>query len=48
MITLILLIFAFVCFVLSAWPAAAPRWNQLVSVGLAFWVASVLLGNVNL
>lgn len=43
MITLVLLIFAFVCFVLSAAPPAAPHWNRLVSAGLAFWVASLLL-----
>lgn len=37
---LILLVFAFVCFVLAAlW---APPKGNLVAAGLAFWVASVL------
>lgn len=41
MITLILLVFAFVCFTLSAfW--SHPRVN-LVAAGLAFWVLSVLI-----
>ena len=41
---LILLIFAFVCFVLSTFPATQPYWNRLAGAGLAFWVASVLFG----
>jgi hypothetical protein len=40
MIQSFLLIFAVVCFVLSAWPAAAPHWNRLVGAGLAFFAAS--------
>lgn len=39
---LLLLVFAFVCFVLSAWPTAAPHWNRLVSAGLAFLTASMM------
>lgn len=43
MITLILLVFAFVCFALAAfWNPAPPRVN-LIAVGLAFWVLSVIL-----
>lgn len=41
MVTMILLVFAFVCFAISA------RWNppntNLTAVGLAFWVLSVIL-----
>jgi len=39
---LVLMLFAFVCFVLSALPPASARWNQLVSVGLACWVAALI------
>jgi hypothetical protein len=43
MITIILLVFAFVCFALSAfWNPAPPRVN-LIAAGLAFWVLSLLL-----
>lgn len=43
---LVLLVFAFVCFVISAWAAAAPYWNKLVSIGLAFLVAAELFGGI--
>lgn len=43
MITLILLVFAFVCFALSAvWTPSPPRFN-LIAAGLAFWVLSLLI-----
>jgi hypothetical protein len=43
MLTLILLVFAFVCFVLGTfWNPAPPRIN-LIAAGLAFWVLSVIL-----
>lgn len=48
MITLILLVFAFVCFTLAAfWNPVPPRIN-LVAAGLAFWVLSVLLAGAHL
>lgn len=42
--TEILLVFAFVCFVLAAipWPPANSYWHMLVGAGLAAWVLSVL------
>jgi len=40
---LVCLIFALVCFVLSAWSGAAPHWNKLISAGLAFLTASMLV-----
>jgi hypothetical protein len=43
MLTLILLVFAFVCFALAAfWTPSPPRLN-LVAAGLAFWVLSELI-----
>ena len=43
MLTLILLVFAFVCFALAAfWNPAPPRVN-LIAAGLAFWVLSYIL-----
>lgn len=46
MIGLILLVFSFVCFTLAAfWNPAPPRIN-LIAVGLACWVLSVLIGHV--
>jgi hypothetical protein len=41
MITTILLVFAFVCFVLAAFNVPSPRVN-LTALGLAFWVATLL------
>jgi hypothetical protein len=43
MITLILLVFAFVCFTLAAFWNPPPWYNRLVAAGLAFWVLSVLV-----
>jgi hypothetical protein len=48
MITLILLVFAFVCFALSAfWNPSPPRIN-LIAAGLAFWVLAELIGHAGL
>jgi hypothetical protein len=41
-IDLVLLLLAFVCFVLAALQVPSPRAN-LVAVGLAFWVLSLLI-----
>lgn len=41
--TLILLVFAFVCFVLAAIGVSSPRLN-LLATGLACWIAAQLLG----
>ena len=47
MVTLILLVFAFVCFTLASfWTPNPPRVN-LMAAGLAFWVLSVLLGGIH-
>ena len=45
MLNLILLVFAFVCFVLAATPLGAPRNPQLIAAGLAFWSASEIFGH---
>lgn len=43
MLTLILLVFSFVCFTLAAfWQPNPPRVN-LVAAGLAFWVLTIIL-----
>lgn len=49
MITLILLVFAFVCLTLAAfWNPSPPRVN-LIALGLAFWVlAEILAGHMGL
>jgi hypothetical protein len=49
MLSTILLVFAFVLFVLAAIgiPNPPQRWN-LVAAGLAFWVLSVLLSGIHL
>jgi predicted membrane metal-binding protein len=39
---LLLLVFAFVCFVLSIFPPASPHWQRLIGAGLAFATAAVL------
>ncbi len=41
---LVLMVFAFVCFVLSSLPYAptAAYWNRLIGAGLACWVGSLL------
>ena len=41
---LILMIFAFVLFIVATFPPAQPRWSQLVSAGLACWVAALIFG----
>lgn len=43
MLTFVLLLFAFVFFVLAALSVAVPRVN-LVAAGLACWVLTVLIG----
>jgi hypothetical protein len=47
MLSLVLMAFAFVCFVLSAWPLApladSPYHPRLIALGLAFWSLVVLL-----
>lgn len=44
---LILLVFAFVLFVIGAWgPAIEPYWRRIVSAGLACWVAAELFGRI--
>ncbi len=43
---LILLVFAFVCFVIASLNLGAPHWNKLVAAGLAFYVAAQLFGGV--
>jgi cell division protein FtsW (lipid II flippase) len=43
---LILLVFAFVLFCLSAWRHAEPYYGGLVAAGLAFLTAAMLFGNV--
>jgi hypothetical protein len=48
MLTLILLVFAFVCFALAAfWNPNPPRIN-LIAAGLAFWVLSLVLAGHSL
>jgi hypothetical protein len=42
MLTLILLVFAFVCFVISAFGTVTGRFN-LIAAGLAFWSLSAIL-----
>jgi hypothetical protein len=43
-IPLILMVFAFVCFVLAAIPIAEPHRARLVPAGLAFWALTLILG----
>jgi hypothetical protein len=47
-ITLVLLVFAFVLFVLGAVGVPNPPRFQFVAGGLALWVLSILLGGVKL
>lgn len=42
MVDVILVVFAFVCFVLSAVGVGHPRIN-LLAAGLAFWMLSIIL-----
>jgi ABC-type uncharacterized transport system YnjBCD permease subunit len=45
MLTLILLVFAFVCFTLAAfWQPSPPRFN-LIAAGLAFATLTLILGH---
>ena len=39
---LVLLVIAFVCFLLAAWGAAQPHYNRLIAGGLAALVASMI------
>ena len=51
MLTIILLVFAFVLFVIAAvWQPAPPSpwFGRLVAAGLACWVLSVLLGGMHM
>jgi len=41
-LTLVFLVFAFVCFCLAAY-FTQPKESKLVAVGLAFWVATEFL-----
>lgn len=43
MISLICLVFAFVCFVLASVGISSPKFN-LVAGGLAFYILSLLIG----
>jgi uncharacterized membrane protein YqhA len=43
MIQIILLVFSFVLFVISAWQYVAPYWNRIVSLAAAAYVLSVLV-----
>lgn len=43
MITLILMVFAFVCLVLAAFGVSAPR-IQIGWLGLAFWALAIVVG----
>jgi len=47
MVTLILLVFAFVLFAIAAFVYPQPNpwgWGRFIAAGLAFWVLSILLG----
>lgn len=44
MVRLIMLVFALVLFILGAW--GIPSRVNLISAGLAFWVATELMGGV--
>jgi hypothetical protein len=43
MLTLILLCFGFVCFVLAACNVPTPPRLNLIALGLAFWILTVIL-----
>lgn len=40
---LLLVVFAFACFIFAAWQHASPTWNRIVAVGLAAFVLSFVL-----
>ena len=44
--SLIFLVFAFVCFVISAWGIPEPHRPRLIAAGLAFWVLAELVGHI--
>jgi len=44
--TLVFLVFAFVCFVVATWRIGQPDWPRLIAAGLAFWVATQFLTQV--
>jgi hypothetical protein len=39
----VLRVFAFVLFVISAFPQVTPYWYRLISIGLACWVLSLII-----
>jgi hypothetical protein len=39
----LLLLFAFVCFIVAAWLPAQPQWNRLIAAGLAAFVLAGIL-----
>jgi hypothetical protein len=43
---LILLVFAFVCFVIAAWGTSQPHYGRLIAAGLAFLSAAFIFGGV--
>jgi hypothetical protein len=45
MITVVLLVFALVCFIIGATGYAVGRVN-MIALGLAFWVSTLLFGAV--
>jgi len=48
MLTLILLVFAFVCLVLAGFNVPTPPRVNLGWIGMAFWCLSILLGDAHL
>jgi hypothetical protein len=48
LLTLILLVFAFVLFTIAAWLKRADIADAMVAAGLALWVLATLLANVKL
>jgi hypothetical protein len=42
-ITLLLLVAGFVCFVIATFPT--PVWTRLVPLGLALWILSVIIND---
>jgi hypothetical protein len=42
---LVFYVFAFVCFVLAAFPITAPYYPRLVAAGLAFFMAALIFTN---
>jgi hypothetical protein len=45
MLTLILLVFAFVLACIACWGGAAPWWNRLIAAALAFFFLAMILGH---